>query len=1453
MIRIRVIFLLFLLSGRCWAATLADLDSAVSKAQWDEAAEMADEILIRDPGSSEAKLKGAYALFQKGYTNGGLLFLKKLKQDEWKRLPQGPDRFVEIMTLFEKKVPLNFLPWRLEEMNEEQTSSLMADELRFRKGRQAYDRRDSNAATKYLQMVSKDSRFFPFAHYLLGSLAAEKGDFNDASKEFSSVFQPMVLSETTEFWNDVGSQVTSHWGANFKILLTSEPLLRFQAIAELSTIAMARVEFAKKNYETALKYYGQIPNTSPHYSAVMLEKIWTLWAMNRHAEAEKLGTELSLNEASFHFVQAHLVKAMISVDSGDTGRARQELASFEKAYASAKTSLSEYRQRLDDSLLPPFAKTALNQDQRLQAIIDNQAKIQKEIENLRAEDQKLFPVYMKLAGELEAWRTASHEDIERIKKEQADRVLADLDKLALQSKLILAETYLEDREKLKVTYNGLKNLTEAVQREHDEKLVDLLTKAVNSVEEPMAKLATHRVRLEFRQSELLWELGTARLILEQATRDKNYSEAGQAHQRQALGLIQKILREDPRFEKTDQVIFFEGFAQLELGQLNEGTKTLINYVQRFPTADHVADAYRILADQEFEKDRFKQAENYYSNVLAFPDSPLVGYALYKLGWCAYNEHAYARAILGLEKAILWASDPGQNHQLLGLEKESRHDLISIYAEVGDQRKALEYFPRFEPAGWGTWMQELTQQYENNGQYEKAQDMYRALILRDRGNPENLNYQAGIVQAAYKLQKWDLALENFRQFVSGYASIFADSKRDERAMRAEKLLREVTEAQLFDFKKSDTPETVSRVIEMDRLYLRAFKGWPESQEVLYRHAQYLLEKKHLEEAAAAFREHWIQFHSNLKEPLKEEALRNLIHTYASLEDLHKEEGKIQTPEAQEIVTASGEYEKLYPENKYVRRISFLRASTLIKYGLLEEGIGISQKLYDADSQDEIGKQSFKNLSHAYYALKDWKRTYEWAQSLKRGEPEAKTIRQESMFLWADSARDDVQSAQLFLKIVDNPEMTDLWEKSLYNAFIHFQKAGKKVDALEAADRLEKINPRDSRLRQIAGIRAAHYQEAGDYARALPLLEVFLENADKSVPIDALQQARLNSALILEALGNKEKAKSHYQLYLSKKEGTTPAGRTEAEAALKRMTGKNADRSPAAYKPWSELMKERQTFEKQPMPRGADLVQRLTKGASRLEQVTKKFLDVASKADTPSSYAVESYCAIPFLYASYSGAVRKLAGQDKEVAAELEKVASPLDEKVQEFVRGCIDRANASEHEGPVFLEIVNKWGWGKDPEIKKRTLTLLKELQNGGPWLEPAHPTTGETEILMNHLKGLSQRDDWYGLARLRFEKKQYGLSRLTFVDALAKDPNSGILLNGYTCVEQALGVKEGLIPLFEKAGALGSSFAFVNLAIVHLEAGRLEPALQALQKAELGGAFNRAPEIKKLMTEYAQK
>jgi len=1375
---------------------------------------------------------------QKNYPNAALNLLRTVSASEWHSIPQGKDRLVEIVSLFQKKVPFGTLPWRLEDMGD--SAGLMSDELLYLKGRSAFDRRESEKAKSYLDKVSKNSRFYVPARYLLGSLSADKHDYNKASEEFSEVFQPSILDQSSEFWKDVGAQMTSHWGSNFKVLFDTELLTETQKVAELSLLALARVSYASKDYEMALKHYSDIGKESNLYDRAVFEKVWTLWSLNRHGDAQKTAAELATDSKSFYSTEARILRSLILTDANQTEEARRDLQDFQGTYVKSRKDLLRYQDNPSPGLLPAYIQADLESNSQLQILLHHQKELEKEIKALRAEDSAVFSAYKTWAAGLESWENQNQISINKIIMRQVNIRLADLERLLSQSKLIMAETYLNEREELKAKIKTLKVVDENIQASYDVALIDLLTKATHEVEDPSFQLQKTRPRLQFRQAELLWELGTAKLILAQAKGQKEDHE-GDKIRRKALDLIEDLASKDLHSPNYDQILFFKGFAEMELGRDAMAIETFRKYVEKFPKHEHVPDAYRILADIKFDENYFEAAEQDYKKVLEFPDSSLVGYALYKLGWCAYNEKLFARALLALEKAYFWTTDSTAS-AVSGLKKESRKDLISIYAEVGDDHKAETYFKRFTPHGEKDWLSDLTRQYENSGQYEKAQTLYKVLINADPISPKNMEYTAGIIQAASKLQKWDVVLGQMKTLLEKYGPQLSAPKPDGTVeANVEKMLREVSKFHQFEFRQPTEDEIVNRVMLINDTYIKIFGLWTQAEDFLYRDALYLLDKEKLTEAKDAFKQHWVTFETQLKEPLKEEALRNLIHTLGGVDQKNNGSEMI-SPEARDLLTYALQYRALYPNTKYLRPIMYLYSSTLLKYKKTEEGIAESQKLYDSNPNDEYGVNSLKNLSKAYYDLNDWKRTYGWAKALKS--PQGQIIREESIFLWAQNTSDDIESANLFLKIAEDPAMKKISSKSLYNAFVRYNKANKKWEALQAASQLEKISPGDVTLTKMAGIRGALYQEAGDYVRARPLLEDFLKVADQKTQKDIISQAHFNIALIAEAQGLFEKAKIHFTACLS--DGAGPH-KDEGERELKVVLAKLKPSSGAEFSEWPKIQKEHLAFVKNPLILRKDLVTELKMGAERLEEISKRFIDVSNAPTTPTFYSVETYCLLPSLYMSYSKAVLNIAKKDRDLLGELRKITAPLDQKVKEFAQGCLEGAVKNESGGDVYQEVLKKWGWKKDSALDKQVIHVIQDIEKTWPWLERVDLRAKENEIITSHLRGEVVEQSWLKLARLRLQANKLGLSRLTFIDALSKDPKSFQLANGLAVTEELSGPSDNpsrASIYFQHAGELGSPFAWVNLALTHLKGGRLEKGKEFLKKADLMRAFDWNEKLK---------
>jgi hypothetical protein len=1426
-------------------ADLSDLEKAVQAHQWGEATQLAHEVPAKDPNSAIARLRAAYALFQHGFSTSALLELAQIKPEQWAQLPQSERKFAEVVILLQKNAPLNLISIRLNQFDP-QTSPYLADEIRFNKGREAFERNNAAEAKQWLNQVSLQSRFYAKAHYLLGTLQVKAHDYDGGITEFSRVFDPTAFEQSSEIWRDITTQVSNYFGPKVSVILDPDLIPDSKKVGELAVLGLARAEYARKNYKSALERYEQIHPDSSYYPRATLEKVWTLLSLNQHEEAQKVAMALSVTDNSFEAIEARVARALILVDAGRSEESRQQLDEFEKTLTGVRKGLSDFETTQNlITVLPHFAQTDLRQDHRLDLLSRYETDLETEIRNLRAENEQLFPVFKQYASQLAPLLEEAHNLKHKFIIDHIRQRKADLDRLAVQSRLIRAETFLEDREKLRLEYLSIPAATEEKQLEHDKRLSGLLESAVN-VTQPLLDGGNFKgtMRLAFRQSELLWELGDIETILSQVLKDPSKSKLADGYKLRALKDAQALAKEFPNFP---QVQFFIGFTQTELGLQAEGLKTLDDYVKRFPEHAHAADAFRILADARFDANEFAAAENYYQHILHFQDSPIVGYALYKIGWCAYNRRDFARTLLGFEQAIVW-NNQGGKEKVLSLQRESEHDLVTLFAEVGDTRKAREYFSRFLPGNPNPRLLNLAKQLDSMGQFEKSGELYRLLIASDRANPENVAYEAAILYGFHQLHRWNDVVETAQRMERDYKPLVVQPQAtDSAAARAEKILHEAVLAQQYEFKKRPNPEAAKNVSSLDELYFSMYGAWPQSEEPLNLHGHFLLSEKDNAGAATVFEQLWTQFGAGLKEPVREEALRNLIYALNQTEDA-KPEGTILSDSAKKIIQFSLVYQQAYPSDQHARAISYLRPAMYFKYHLGSEALKESQLLFEQIPNDEVGQRCFKNMRTTYYQLKNWEQTYNWSSALLQKQnpllasyvEDLKIIREESYFMWTDQMQDDNLAADRFIKLADDPLAKSLREKSLYNAFVRKNKAGKRKEALEIAARLEKDYPHFENLKNIAAVRAALYQEAGDYERAQPLIESFIKEHDSSVTPAILQEAEFNAGLVAQALGKLSLAQEHFR-----RAKRNPASMTSTPEKSNVIT------PPAMKKRLAMLASE---FERVPLPFSRDLAKRIQSGGVALEAVAKSYISASTNSKVAPDDALEFFCKVPLLYQTYQESILKLGDSKKledsereELKSELAKVANPIGEKARDFARECLAKSATTEHDGPIFRQVMNQWGWNNDGE-KAQVAAIVEALGKTSPWMDGSKPTLTETEILENNYDTHGTEDSWYDLARIRWQQGRFDLTHLTLVDALHKFPNSGRLLNFYAITESKK--SERTSALFATAGEKGSKAAWANLALYHFRGARLGPATEALKKAQEAGAFQDQPEVNKLAMEF---
>ena len=1454
---ITAIALMTLSSGNAASADrMRDVEEAMHAGRWDDALEMAYEVLLKDPRASLPKIKAAYALFQKGYPNAALVLLRGLSADDWKKIPQGQDRFAEIVSLFQKKVPLDLLANRIEQLDAESASPFLREEIRFAQGRQAFERGAWKEAKTKLELIAKGSSYYIQARYMLGAMASRDGNSVLAKAEFSKVFEPAVYDQSGEFWNDFAAQLTSHWGANLKVMIDARAVGRSAKIGELSLLGLARTSYAARDFDSALDPYARIAPTSSFHARASLERIWTLLQLNRFDDAIAAANVLTSTGTNFESIEARIVRAITLTEAGKSAEARRELDAFDGVYQTTRKKLASYKGVSLSDDLPAFIETDVRENLQIGALSTYLESLGAEIKAIAQENSRLFPVYTYLGAELEPLVGQAKRQIEKLRTAHVAKRLKDLDQLRVQSHLVRAETFLEDREAMRRSF-AKAGATPESQMELERNLTGALENAVREVDLVLERGDVRNPSLEFRQAELLWELGTAKTMLSMGTSDDaKQSAAAQQLKIRALKLASDVEAKYPSFEKRSSVAFFSGFAMLELGRIAVGVDKLLAFVNAYPRDEHAPDAYRILGDIRFDDNRFAEAETLYNKILQFPDSPILGYALYKIAWCGYNRRDFSKALLGLEKAINSTSNISEGSPILTLRREARRDLVAIYAEVGDHRKAREYFARFFVEDTSGWLRELAERLDSLGQFEKSRDLYHHLVRQEANAGDTTALRAKLIHGALQLQAWSVVLNETKALQEAAGASLTEPSKETPESKAELAVRQAALYQLFEFEKTQSTEIKTRAKELNLLYLAIFGAWPEARDVLYRHAKLLFFTGEIAASADAFRTHWLRYGAGLSEPLKEEALRNLIHTLEKKESALKPGEEYAAETADDLVKFAGEYLASYPTAKFARPIAFVRAATHFKHRRLDVGIAESQILFEIDPADDIGKRSFQNLRYAYYEKKDWAAAYAWASALATNkapklvpyQADLRSIREETLFLAAREANDADQAVKIYREIAAEPAFSRLKDKSLYNAFLRYEKADRRSEALKLADELERANPRFEGVRYARGVSAAFHSEAGDFARALPLLKRFLQEPDPSVEAKVLEQARFNAAGMAEALGDTKDALELVKPLLARAPAAIPA--TDIERLMNRLKRVPAAAAASEPKRWSLLQNERKDFERSPFPRHKDLAQRIQLGAAHLEDLAKRFLKFADASDVSAPLQLESFCSVPYLYDAFAKKLGLLAGDDAALGDELGKIARPIAEKAEELAGRCITKSSENLLDGENYRRAIARWGWRSNEAKSTKADQLLKLLAAKSPWLAPRIIGGSEAELLARHIASHrdANEDSWYALGLERLARGQRPLARLTFVTALGRWRDSSRLLHGLAAVAEAEGDRSAPA-LYAEAAKKGAAGAWLDLARWHLQHERLESAIDALKSALAAGALETEPESKRLAQE----
>ncbi len=228
-----------------------------------------------------------------------------------------------------------------------------ANELLYLEARAAYDRKAMPDATAKLTKITRKSRFFANAQYLLGAIAAQSKNYREAESRFCS---------------------NADAGADNRYSFFVDG--RFFAVRDLSHLALGRVAHETGRADDAFYYYFQVPSDSERLPEAMFEAAWASYEGGDHDAALDSLDQLEARFPRSPFVaEAAVLRGYVHLSRCEFSEAERRLSAFERDF-------NPVLREVDATLTSPSRKSGLYADMVMRA---------QSVARLRAADEQGHP------------------------------------------------------------------------------------------------------------------------------------------------------------------------------------------------------------------------------------------------------------------------------------------------------------------------------------------------------------------------------------------------------------------------------------------------------------------------------------------------------------------------------------------------------------------------------------------------------------------------------------------------------------------------------------------------------------------------------------------------------------------------------------------------------------------------------------------------------------------------------------------------------------------------------------------------------------------------------------------------------------------------------------------------------------------------------------------------------
>lgn len=631
---------------------------------------------------------------------------------------------------------------------------------------------------------------------------------------------------------------------------------------------------------------------------------------------------------------------------------------------------------------------------------------------------------------------------------------------------------------------------------------------------------------------------------------------------ESVGLYIQIIQNYGDFDELDTVYFHLGTSLMETGRTNDALDIFRRLLAEFPQTEYVPQVWLYFGDHHFDNGDMFEALDAYRNVMNYPDSPIYGYAVYKLGWTYFNLDNYERSLEEFLRVVDIARAAPEGSTDRAMLRQVRGDIVRVYARIGSPDEAIAFFQDLAPEreDWLSMSETLAIYYGNEAQFETSNRMYRNLIGVNRQSVQVIDYQYEIVRNQTTINAYDRsAIEEIIRMMMLVQMAEQGEFEDSDSENYRRIWTRVEESSrnwaLTYHREAQRTRNPQLYVMAHHLYQHYLQTYPESDQqytMTFFHGELLFGLEEWEAAATAYeRVLEIDPEGEYTEDVVLGTMLALLEIVEASEERVALEGDFDTDDEQAVpepiemgemeqrfMDAAANYIRYVPDGERIVEVLYITGRNYFDHNYFEEAADRFSSIAFNHSDHDLAIVAANLHLASLDRMNDFHGLADAVERYLTERPVGDHEFNEDLRAMNDAIRFNIcvlldqeerweEGAHCYVEYVQQFGNSEILDLALYNAALNFERIHEVNAAISVRQALLRHRPNSELRAETMYNIGGNYHAWAIYGEAARYYEQFVrEFPDEEQAEGALS----NAALFRHGLGQYEEAIANYERYL-----------------------------------------------------------------------------------------------------------------------------------------------------------------------------------------------------------------------------------------------------------------------------------------------------------------------------------